>query len=227
MADLPYSCIAVSGDDAFDFLQSQLSNDLELLDRRDSILSAWCNPKGRVICLMQVRKTGDGIALYLPSDLAETVIARLTTFRFRAKVEFDIRPATAGDLGIEGSVEVWQLARLRAGIPEIRAAQSEAFTAHMLNLDLIEALSLDKGCYTGQEIIARTHYRGASRRRLQLFECDAELASGEKVESGGRVVGDVVNVIGSELLAVVPVDAVEPEVDGNPISPRSMSYSLV
>jgi folate-binding Fe-S cluster repair protein YgfZ len=60
MNQLPYTKILVSGEDAFDFLQAQLSNDLQLLETRDRLLSAWCNPKGRVICLMTVLRRDAG-----------------------------------------------------------------------------------------------------------------------------------------------------------------------
>jgi folate-binding Fe-S cluster repair protein YgfZ len=77
----------------------------------------------------------------------------------------------------------------------------------MLNLDLLGAISLDKGCYTGQEIIARTHYRGATRRRCLRFEADGPVRAGDKVLDGDREIGDVLNAIGRELLAVIPVDS--------------------
>ena len=60
MNQLPYAKILVSGEEAFDFLQAQLSNDLRLLEDRDRLLSAWCNPKGRVICLVTVLRIDAG-----------------------------------------------------------------------------------------------------------------------------------------------------------------------
>ena len=201
-----YSGIEVVGDDAFDFLQAQLSNDLRLLEGRDVLLCAWCNPKGRVICLLRVTATRDGYLLTLPQDLIETLVNRLTMFRFRARVELARRECSLDAIGVERSVDDWRLENLRAGIPEIGAAQSERFTAHMLNLDLLDAVSLDKGCYPGQEIIARTHYRGASKRRLLRFEATAPVSAGDEVFDGERKVGDVVNAIGTDLLAVVPID---------------------
>jgi folate-binding protein YgfZ len=56
-----------------------------------------------------------------------------------------------------------------AGIPRIYAASSGEFVAQMLNLDLLNGIAWDKGCYTGQEIIARAHYRGQMKRRMQRF----------------------------------------------------------
>lgn len=206
MTDSEYSSIVVTGADAFDFLQNQLTNDLELLEETPVLLAAWCNPKGRVICIVRVRRTADGFELMLPAELAEHVVQRLTMFRFRAKVDFGIRPVTAGDFGVSGDVDAWMLANLRAGVAEIRRPLSEAFTPHMLNLDLLGAVNFDKGCYPGQEIVARTHYRGASRRRMLRFDSAAPVAAGDPVRDGDRKVGDVVNAIGTELLAVVPLD---------------------
>jgi hypothetical protein len=60
----------------------------------------------------------------------------------------------------------WRLADIRAGLPQIYAATSEAFVAQMLNLDCLDAISFTKGCYTGQEIIARTQHLGRIKRRL-------------------------------------------------------------
>ena len=78
----------------------------------------------------------------------------------------------------------------------------------MLNLDLIGAVSLDKGCYPGQEIVARTHYRGKTKRRLFRFTSDEPVAPGDKISDGSRDVGEVVNAAGNDLLAVVPIDKV-------------------
>ncbi len=65
--------------------------------------------------------------------------------------------------------DVWRLDDIVAGIPEITSATTELFVAQMLNLDLLDAISFDKGCYTGQEIIARAHFRGQVKRRMQRF----------------------------------------------------------
>jgi folate-binding protein YgfZ len=204
MADFPYSKILASGADAFDFLQAQLSNDLRLLEERSELLSAWCNPKGRVICILRVRRREAGYEMLLPAELAEPVLKRLTMFRFRSKVELETAAASPDDLGIPGSTDDWLLENLRAGIPEVWQAQSEEFTPHMLNLDLIGAVSFDKGCFPGQEIVARTHYRGSSKRRTHRFESAEPVAAGDKVADGERDIGAVLNAIGTDLLAVIP-----------------------
>ena len=224
MSEFPYQTIDVIGDDGFEFLQAQLAADLR--DLAAPGLSAWCNPKGRVICLMRVAKTAEGFALTLPTELADEVVRRLTMFRFRAKVEFVVRDAIAEELGIDSDYESWRLGNLRKGIPEILQAQSEEFTPHMLNLDFLSAVSLEKGCYPGQEIVARTHYRGATKRRCLRFESTEPVAPGDKVSDGTRDVGDVVNAIGEDLLAIVPVDKENTKltVNGVDLKPIPLDY---
>lgn len=229
MQPADYATIAVTGPDAFSFLQAQLAADLRRLEREPGpLLSAWCNPRGRVICLMRVASANGLFSLTLPAELLDEVLRRLTMFRFRAKVQFEPGPATDEQLGVTGTREHWRLATLRSGVAEILKAQSEAFTPHMLNLDRLGAVSLDKGCYPGQEIVSRTHYRGESRRRLRRFESAAPATSGTRVSDGTRDVGEVVNAIGNELLAVVPVaaEASTLTVDGQPLTEQPLPYTL-
>ena len=193
------STIAVTGPDAFEFLQGQLTNDLDRLRAEDEILAAWCNPKGRVIWFGTIWNIDGGYGLSAPAETAGEIVKRLAFFRFRSKVDFEIR-----DDG--GTVDPGFL--IENGYPYVGSGQIEQFTPHMLNLDLLDAISFDKGCYTGQEIVARTHYRGASKRRLHRFRADGDVTAGDKVMHADRAVGDVVNVNGNDLLAVVPADKV-------------------
>jgi folate-binding protein YgfZ len=94
--------------------------------------------------------------------------------------------------GVASSDEAaWHAAAVAAAEPQLSAATSEAFVAQMLNLDVLGAIAFDKGCYTGQEVIARAHYRGRVKRRLQRFltRGPARLAPGDSgVLSDGRSV---------------------------------------
>jgi folate-binding protein YgfZ len=65
--------------------------------------------------------------------------------------------------------EQWRALDIAAGLPQVYSVTSEQFVAQMLNLDCISAISFTKGCYTGQEVIARAHYRGRIKRRMQRF----------------------------------------------------------
>lgn len=213
---IPQTIIRVQGQDALDFLQGQLSNDLHLLEQGASIRSAWCNPKGRVICLLQVSKDESGYSLLLPAELAESVVQRLTMFRFRAKVDFDTAAAEDADPS----------QMIREGIPHVGVEQSEKFTAHMLNLDVLDAINFDKGCYTGQEIIARTHYKGATKRRTLRFESQDPVSVGDKVSNGDRDIGEVLNVEGLDLLAVIPIEKADYvlTVNGIPLTRIPLPY---
>ena len=198
---IPASRIVVSGADATRFLQAQLSNDVDEVATDESIPAAWLNAKGRVIWFGDVRRVADGWEMTSPADLATTVVDGLTRFRFRDEVRFEI-VAEADTIDVA--------ARILAGVPTIAAMQSGQFTAHMLNLDALGAVRVDKGCYPGQEIVARTHFRGASRRRLFRLQADAAgVAAGDRIEQDGRGIGDVVNAAGNAVLAVVPVDAID------------------
>lgn len=77
--------------------------------------------------------------------------------------------AQLAGLTLDESGGMWERADIAAGIPQVYATTSESFVAQMLNLDLLGAIAFDKGCYTGQEVIARSHYRGRVKRRLQRW----------------------------------------------------------
>ncbi|MDG2107492.1 MAG: hypothetical protein P8J74_02420 [Woeseiaceae bacterium] len=200
------STILVSGTDAFDFLQNQLTNDLKRLESVSKILAAWCNPKGRVIWFGSVLLTESNFKLSTPTDLAENIVQRLSIFRFRAKVDFKI---------IDEDITMDTAALIRKGHPIIGLKQSEQYTPHMLNLDLLDAIDFEKGCYTGQEVIARTHYKGMTKRRTLKFESNAPVSPGDKVSHDGQNIGNVLNVSGSSLLAVVPIKKADKELSVN------------
>jgi folate-binding protein YgfZ len=169
------STINVTGPDAFEFLQGQLSNDLRRLESDAEILAAWCNPKGRVLWFGTIWPVEEGYGLSAPAETAAAIVERLTMFRFRSKVNFAI---------VDEGQTVDPAFLAENGYPHIGVEQTEQFTPHMLNLDLLGAISFDKGCYTGQEIVARTHYKGASKRRTLRFTSEAPVAVGSKVSDG-------------------------------------------
>ncbi len=219
--------LVVSGPDALEFLQAQLTSDLgKVSEDQPPALSAWCSPKGRVICLFRVRRHGGDWRLTLPVELADPVSQRLLMYRFRSKVGIERETASAADLGVpEGDSETgWRKSLIVAGVPYVDSAQSERFTPHMLNLDLLGVVDFDKGCYPGQEIVARTHFRGVSKRRLRRFSANAEHNPGDKVQMADRDAGEIVNALGNELLAVVPVDGNDFSVAGEPLVPETLPY---
>lgn len=285
MPDEIYKLIRVSGSDAGEFLQGQLTQDMERLAQTGSLPAAWCNPKGRVITLLRILMIDGGYGLVVPASIAESVCERLAVYRLRADVSLDIansdwtcivinqdgdldalerldlRPAQemnacrighrliAVNVGIEEACvelmgfrsdlkkagianpapsEHLRAAKIRAGIPEIAKRHSEKFTPHMLNLDLLGAISFGKGCYTGQEVVARTQNLGSSKRRLMRYCADALLASGTSLSHGDRNVGEVINVIANDLLAVTPLEIHGKTIygDGVEVTPLSLPYTV-
>ena len=106
----------------------------------------------------------------------------------------------------------WILQSIRAGQPFIVAATQEMFVPQMLNLDRFDAISFNKGCYVGQEIVARTQNLGRIKRRMYRFSVNnsAEPGPGTTIfgsdDTTGKVVLSVANGNHSEILAVVPLD---------------------
>jgi folate-binding protein YgfZ len=110
------------------------------------------------------------------------------------------------------AVAAWERAEVEAGIPEVYAVTSGQFVAQMLNLDWLGAVSFTKGCYPGQEIVARAHHLGRVKRRARLFRfAGAPPAPGDALaDSGGTVVRTAVSGDDCLLMAVVPDDAAGP-----------------
>ena len=113
----------------------------------------------------------------------------------------------------------WLLEDIRAGLPTVTASTYEEFVPQMLNLDLVGGISFTKGCYTGQEIIARAHYLGSLKRRMYRFigfgqpvpvACESLQAEGTAGQNTGTVVSSVPSEDGAfELLAVLACSLAE------------------
>ena len=284
LADLShYALIEASGDDVVDFLQGQLTNDIKLVTNGIGQLSAYCNPKGRILANFRIFQRQDHYFLRLRSDIAETTLKRLRMFVMRSKVELVNRSDELSRMGIagldatkklatlfknlpentdefsteneitiiklagtlpryevHGSFEKvqdlwkklqadstpigensWNLLTIRAGIPEIVSETVEAFVPQMVNLQAINSLSFTKGCYPGQEVVARMHYLGKLKRRL--FICSAESETlpipGESImtsDENEQKVGQIVSSSWSkdkkvEFLAVLQIEKAENE----------------
>ena len=79
------------------------------------------------------------------------------------------------------ALKAWQHLEIDSGIVTIEAATADQFVPQMLNFELIGAVNFQKGCYPGQEVVARSQYRGTTKRRTFLFACDAPIAAGQEV----------------------------------------------
>ena len=104
----------------------------------------------------------------------------------------------------------WTLQKILHVIPEVNPETQEHFVAQMLNMDLLNGISFNKGCYTGQEIIARMQHLGRIKRRTLLLETDKLYSASEKITHAEKTIGEVVNCIKIEeqafALAVIQID---------------------
>ncbi|MGB5260187.1 MAG: folate-binding protein [Gammaproteobacteria bacterium] len=274
--------IAVHGDDAGSFLQSQLSNDIRSVAENASQLSAFCTPKGRILGLLRIFHTGDTYYLRLPLDALDGVLDRLRMYVLRADVTLEDATENFLRIGISGeqapaylsaaglavpetldavitagnstvirvpgntprfelyltSLEsaksiwnavdvhaapvgepVWRLLEIQAGIPNVFAATAELFVPQMINLQLINGVNFQKGCYPGQEIVARMQYLGTLKRRMYLGHIDRDepavpgdtlFAAADTQQAAGRIVDAQAHPNGGQLaLAVLQISAAE------------------
>jgi tRNA-modifying protein YgfZ len=139
-------------------------------------------------------------------------------------------PALAAPLPGSGAAEQierdWRLADIHAGLPQVYSSTSEAFVAQMLNLDLLDGISFTKGCYTGQEIIARTQHLGRIKRRLfRLALPSGDWQVGQALQLTDGRQGRIVEVIatGSEAAEALAVLNLEPGADSE--APPSSAVS--
>lgn len=100
----------------------------------------------------------------------------------------------------------WRASDLAHGLPRLEPSQSAQWTPQQLSLDRLRAYSVKKGCYPGQEIVARTHFLGKAKRGLKLVEADAPLAAGSEVRDGSDAIGTLASSAGHLALAVLPLD---------------------
>ena len=238
--------IAVTGDDAANFLHNQLTNDVEHLGIGQAQLAGYCSPKGRLLATFLMWRTAEAIMLQVPRAIQPAIQKRLQMFVLRAKVKFaDVTdehaivglvgeqipvmfpdlpdtpyaaahsgfgtllrlPASAGLPRSQWITEranpeahvmltllgtnlqqvapaAWNLSSIHAGIPQITAATQEKFVPQMINYELIGGVNFKKGCYPGQEIVARSQYLGKLKRRMLLAHvAGTDVAAGMEVFS--------------------------------------------
>ncbi len=256
------------GADAFGFLQSQLTQDVERLKSGKAALAGYCTAQGRLLANMVLAPTGepDTVTGIVQREILPNFLKRLRMFVLRSKVTLEpserqvsgiiVQTANLGqaaqalgyslpqavwdsvnsddgiwiaapsadatlsrfwwvanpsqaaafaarldtDLVTFESGEVWMVQDLHAGLPWINDTTVDLFIPQTINLDLTEGVSFTKGCYPGQEVVARAHYRGTVKRRMQLAQLEAASAPikpGEDIfcpADGPNPCGRVVNI---------------------------------
>jgi tRNA-modifying protein YgfZ len=162
------------------------------------------------LAIHELAQTPDSMVIRLPGERFEIVTAHARVPSLLASLATEAEKVDA---------EQWQRQIIHAGVPMILPATQEEFVPQMINLDLIGGVSFDKGCYPGQEIVARMHYRGMLKQRMYLanVESGERPHPGEKLYSPGfgeQACGTVVNAVrspegGHDFLAVIQISAAE------------------
>lgn len=133
------------------------------------------------------------------------------------------------------SSSVWNVLDILAGLPWISTTTQEQYLPQMLNLDALKGLSYQKGCYPGQEVIARLHYRGEVKKRLQLIKAERPLIVGNAVhmQDANNKVGMIINTEihpdgWSYALAVIELDKINEKLfsDNREISLLELPYAI-
>jgi tRNA-modifying protein YgfZ len=213
VAARPRAFVRVAGRDARDYLQRMVSNDVDALAVGDSCPALLLTVKGKLIAPLVVWRRGDEDFLILTEpELGNAVLAQLTRMRLRAQCEIEpeeheselvfggegIASDFPGavevlDAGLEPtlSVDELELRRIEAGVPRWGRELDGAVLPAEAGLDATH-ISFTKGCYPGQEPIARLHYRGHVNRKLQVVQLDDETAVERVTSSARRPDGTVV-----------------------------------
>jgi len=276
----PFGLISAYGDQAEEFLQNMLTNNINEVNESRSQLSALCTQKGRMLSNFRVFKRNDTYYLRLPQEMLEPTLKRLQMFVLMTKITLkdasnalvrfgyagpeaaesleaylESVPAENDDVieskgitvvrvpGVHSRFELygeledmqalwnhlnvravpvgsdaWPLQDIMAGLPNIYAENSESFVPQMANMHLINGVSFKKGCFPGQEVVARMQYLGKLKRRMYLLDLPGteapipgtDIMDGDKPKAAGEIVDARRNGDGSiSALGVIQVAHVD------------------
>jgi folate-binding protein YgfZ len=215
VARRPRAFLRVAGPDAADYLQRMVSNDVEALVVGEACDALLLTAKARVIAPLRVLRRGEEDFLLLTEpELGDTVRTQLLRTRFAAKAEIepeeheswlvlggeevlDDRPA--GDEVGEEELERW---RIEAGLPRWGREIDEQILPAEAGLDETH-ISFSKGCYPGQEPIARQRYRGKVNRKLRVLDVEGDATPGTELLLDGKTVGRITSAVPGVALGYV------------------------
>src|SRR6266851_3091548 len=218
VARRPRAFLRVAGPDAADFLQRMVSNDVEAMAVGDACDALLLTAKARVIApLRVVRRADDDFLLLTEPELGDTVRAELVRMRFAARAEIEPEEHESwlvlggeevpdeqppGDEVGEEQLERW---RIESGIPRWGREIDDRILPAEAGLDETH-VSFSKGCYPGQEPIARQRYRGKVNRTLRVLDVDGQVAPGTELLLEGKTVGRITSSVPGVALGYVRVE---------------------
>jgi tRNA-modifying protein YgfZ len=233
--------VRVAGRDAVDYLQRMVSNDVESLPPGEACPALLLTARARLIApLVVLRRGEDDFLLLTEPGLGEVVRAHLTRMRLRAQCEIELEQhdsvlvfgAATGfetdwpgarealDAGVEPTLsdEELELRRIEEGVPHWERELDDRILPAEAGLDRTH-ISFSKGCYPGQEPVARLHFRGHPNRGLRVVELDDVPEYDAALLHDGREVGRVTSAVRRADGTVVALAYVRTEVpDGAPLA---------
>lgn len=228
--------LSIEGPDALAFAHAQFSSDVQSLAVGRWQFGAWLNAQGRVRVLFQLARLDEQrLLLLLRGGDASALGAALQRYVLRARLTLQPSPwhALATDepsplhavqreahaivlgcgthglrLATDGAGdEAWRRPQLELGWPWLPDAALETLLPPALSLHRLQAVALDKGCYPGQEIVARLHWRGGHKRHLCRVRLSRDATPGDSLRLHGNEIGVLLEVVaneaGSDALAVL------------------------
>ena len=231
--------IHIEGEDRIAFLQGLISQDVEKLESSKILYGCLLTPQGRFLHDFFLHN-GDGFILIdcEGGTRAEDLYDRLNKYRLRSKVKLSVEPFhpvyalfnseeglpdprhfKMGNRSFEKPdnmeaepFEEWDMQRIILGVPDgSRDMKVERSTLLECNMDKINGVDFDKGCYIGQELTARMHHRGLGKKHLRAvkFEKAAPPAPFSDIEIDGKVIGNMRSSCRNIGLAIIKNDAIE------------------
>ncbi len=226
-----YRIIEASGAEVEKYLQGQLTCDVSKLEIGQSTITAHCDPKGKVSSIFRlIRLSTEQFYLLIRVDLLPEALEQLKKYAVFSKITFShidtqvigiigentnisaqiqlklddryllINPQSAVDFNADFTI--WDLADIQAGYPILTNKMQHEFIPQALNLQCLEhAISFHKGCYIGQETVARAKYRGANKRAMYTLKTqnDGTVEIGSELEmqleNGWRKTGVILNAV--------------------------------
>lgn len=231
--DFPLAELTLAGPDAAKFLQGYLTCDTDALAEEAALPMAYCNIKGRVLANGWASGRPERVSLFVHASVAEALSAHLSKYLLfsRSKLERAPNRALLG-ASMRGGVELPPLGRvlaptaddgpfadvdrlcIDAGFAVVSAPVSERFLPQMLGLTDIGAVNFEKGCYLGQEVVARAQYRGEVKRRIRRYRYRGERPAAGAATSPSGVVVHAADDDGDGGLALVVTGSSAPELSG-------------
>lgn len=215
---IDFSYFVMTGADTDKFLQGQVTADIAKLGKA-FLPTAICNLKGRVQFGLWLRRADDGVWIVTSSDMADDFAKHIKKFGAFSKISLSapqpIYPAIIDDMPSfdvnDAQADVtWQLLSIAQGNYWITKDTSEKFQPQELRLHQRGGVAYDKGCYLGQEIIARLYFKASPKAYLhRVASVDVEFFATQAEEHHLDVVNTISTLDGSEALVIARADVIE------------------